>query len=491
MHRHRGLFSAAIASVFLLVMPHAALAADLNFDPATGSFPQDKSFSVNVVVEPATGETVNASDGEITFDKSVLYVASVSKEGSGFSLWTSDPTFSNADGSIKYSGGSPTSFGSKKKVLTITFRPLKTGAAKVSFKSGSVLAADGKGTDVYKKGGEATYTVTEAKEAPKESAAEPVSSGGGATPLAPIITSSTHPKEEEFYGTSTAEFLWKLSSDITGVRTGISDQEDFLPATLQPGAPASLKILNVKDGDSYFFVQFRNENGWGETSKRKIRVDTAPPLEFEVTVNVPADGTAPKFAFETKDELSGMNKYEIFLGDTNIASLKAQDLSGGVYPIPPQDGGKQMVTVKAYDKAGNVREFKKELDVPAVTKPKPKGSEPEAAPVQSGWTIERILAILFAFAIGGLITWNRYANQQNQAEKSIILHHVLKMRDVNDRIFSAMREEFEVMVNDLDPKPQLTPTEREFLEDLKEVLEISEGLIDTSIEELKNVVRGK
>ena len=81
MHRHRALFSAAIASVFLLVMPHAALAADLNFDPATGSFPQDKSFSVNVVVEPAAGETVNASDGEITFDKSVLYVASVSKEG--------------------------------------------------------------------------------------------------------------------------------------------------------------------------------------------------------------------------------------------------------------------------------------------------------------------------------------------------------------------------------------------------------------------------
>jgi hypothetical protein len=65
------------------------------------------------------------------------------------------------------------------------------------------------------------------------------------------------------------------------------------------------------------------------------------------------------------------------------------------------------------------------------------------------------------------------------------------VREKNDRIFTAMREEFEQMVQDFDEKPQLTPQERDLLEGIKEVLEISEGLLDSSLEELKKEVRGK
>lgn len=77
------------------------------------------------------------------------------------------------------------------------------------------------------------------------------------------------------------------------------------------------------------------------------------------------------------------------------------------------------------------------------------------------------------------------------AERARILAHVLVVREKNDRIFTAMREEFEQMINDFDPKPQLTPEERNLLEGVREVIEISEGLIDASVEDLKKDVRGK
>jgi hypothetical protein len=63
------------------------------------------------------------------------------------------------------------------------------------------------------------------------------------------------------------------------------------------------------------------------------------------------------------------------------------------------------------------------------------------------------------------------------------------MGDRNDRVFSAMREQFEEMIKDLDKKPQLTPEERAFWEETKEVLDIAEDQINSGISELKKMIR--
>jgi hypothetical protein len=54
-----------------------------------------------------------------------------------------------------------------------------------------------------------------------------------------------------------------------------------------------------------------------------------------------------------------------------------------------------------------------------------------------------------------------------------------------------MREEFEQLIQDFDIKPQLTPEERDLLESIKEVLDISEELVDTGIEDLKKQLRNQ
>ena len=489
----RALTLYAVFGFSAFIVPVVAHAADLGFSPSTGKFPLDTEFTVKVTILPS-GDSVNASDGKISFDAEKLSVTNISKDGSAFSLWTADPSYSNSAGTISYSGGSPSAFKNDGTILTIKFKPKALGTAALSFSSGTVLAADGKGTDVYKKGGTASLEIIAA--APVADIPPPDSggaSGDGVTPIAPVITSSTHAKSESWYATTTALFSWKPTADVTDIRTLFSDKDTVLPASLQDQKlSTSQKTVATKDGIWYFYAQYKNDFGWGEMAKKVIQIDTVPPKEFGITLKADGpDATAPKFAFSAEDELSGVDRYEILFGSTSVATIKSGDMSNGATPVPPQPGGITHVIVKAYDKASNIRISEKDLTLPAVAKPIPKGSEPPVVEKVTIWTIERILLIILALIVGGVLTSNYYARKKTVDDKAKLLQAVLEVREKNDRIFAAMREEFEQMVNDFDERPQLSAAERDFLEKIKEVLDISEELVDTGIEDLKKKVRGQ
>ncbi len=488
----------------LVVFPAVSHAAELSLSPASGTYGVGKEFSIKVMVDPGT-EKVNASDGSLSYDKDLLSISSFSKDGSVFSLWTAEPSFSNSEGTFAYSGGTPTAFTAKGTILTIKFKGKKTGAAKVSFSKGSILAADGKGTDVYTKGGDASFTIEEAASTPEpdpesaadaadESAADASGVDSGPPPIAPVVESSTHAKPDSWYGTSTAIFTWDPPPDVNGVRVLLSDKDEQTPTKVLKGVATSTIEKGIKDGTSYFYVQYKNESGWGDIARRKVLVETVKPGEFDVALLEAADETAvPKLSFKAEDALSGIDRYEIYFGETLVASVALKDMTDGAYPVPAQEGGPQTVRVKAYDMAGNWSEAKRELTLPKVLKPSAKKAADEAAAVPPAplWTIERILTILFAFIIGGLASWIYNMRKTAQEDRLKILKRVAEVADKNDRVFSAMREEFEQMVNDFDKRPQLTPAERDFLEEIKEVLDISEELVDTGIDDLKKMIRGQ
>ena len=479
------LYGCAIFLVLIFSLPITVHAAEFVFLPASGSFPVGTDFTVKIALSPGT-TTVNASDGTVTFDKELLSVVSVSKDGSAFSLWTADPSFSNSAGTISFSGGSPAGFSEQGTVISVKFKAKAVGTAAVSISKGSILAADGKGTDVYTAGTAASFTLTEAApEPPKEEEAAAISED---TPRAPILTSSTHPKPENWYATSTVEVAWKLTPDVIGIRTILSDKDTASPTTKESADATSKRLTDVADGTWYMFVQFQNDLGWGEVAKRTVLIDTVPPDDFDFTL-VEEDTPTPKFAFQSQDSLSGVERYEVVLGSAPATTVLAKDLSNGMYPVPPQEGGTLEVTIRAIDKAGNIREVKKEMTLPKVVKAA-KGKAQEETEAPPFFTIERILLILFAMGMGGVISWNIYTGKIAAQEKMKILHEVSHVRDQNDKIFSAMREEFEDLINELDPKPQLTPAERDFMEKMKEALEISEELVDSGMEELKKVIRG-
>lgn len=493
----RTFFSFALFFAAILFLPLYARAADLSISPANGTVSTGKTISVQVMLDPG-GESVNASDGTLSFDSKFLSVDSISRDGSAFSLWTADPSFSNSAGTITFSGGTPSAFSASKKVITIVFKGIAKGDAAIAFTKGSVLAADGKGTDVYKTGTGGIITVGAAAAAPppdtsNEDTGDAVSDG--ATPIAPIINSSTHSKPDSWYGTSTAVFSWVLSGDVTAARTLISAKDNDTPKVIiKGGATSTETVYGIPDGVSYYYVQLKNDFGWGDTGKFKVQVDTIAPLDFSVALLQPgSDGGPPKLAFKTDDQLSGLDRYEVGIGTSTPLIVRAQDISDGTYPVPPNPGGPTHVTIRAYDKAGNMKETAADLTLPFVAKPKPITPASETpAPTSSGFGLMAvIITVLLAITIGALVMWNIYTRKIMRRQKEELLATVLEVRDKNDRIFSAIREEFEQLINNFDPKPQLTPEERAFLEEIKEVLDISEELVDTSIEDLKKMIRNQ
>ena len=117
----------------------------------------------------------NSASAKLTFDKDLLSVQTISKASSALSLWAVEPSSSNADGTINFEGGNTTPLSGKKTLLTITFKTLKEGSAKVEFSSASVLAADGKGTDIAGAKNPAEFTITagSADPTPPPSPADP------------------------------------------------------------------------------------------------------------------------------------------------------------------------------------------------------------------------------------------------------------------------------------------------------------------------------
>ena len=501
------LHTAALVFFFgatLFAFPLQGLAADLTLSPASSTASVGDTFTIKVMIDPGT-DSVNAADGQVTYDKDLLSLESFSKDGSVFSLWTSEPSADKSAGTLDFSGGTPSAFSTAGMVLSIKFKALKEGTANVSFTKGSVLAADGKGTDVYQEGHPASVEIAAAKPPPPPPPAPPPDTtdgtdqtdGGdavdtGPPPPAPVIDSPTFPKAENWYATSTGLFTWNLLPDVTGVRVLLSPTDNVTPTQELKGAATSTLVTGIKDGTSYFFAQFKNASGWGDVAKRVVQIDTVPPKAFDVTLQPAASkDDTPKLAFKAQDDLSGVDHYQLLLGSTSVATIAAKDMGDGTYPVPPQDGGAQLVIVRAYDMAGNMTEASKTLDLPKVAKPSKDGTTAAPAAPQSFWSIERILLILFAFAIGGLITWMRMTKKDIEQKRAAILQRVAEAREKNDRVFSAMREEFEALINNFDKKPQLTPEERQLLEEIKEVLDISEEVIDSGMDELKKAVRGE
>jgi hypothetical protein len=154
-----------LKAVFLVALFFAFTAvthaANVALTPSTGSYSAGQTFTVTVQALPA-GDNINAVESTLNFDPAVLSVVSVSRDGSVFSLWTTEPSFNNAAGTITFGGGSPTPFTANSNILSITFRAVTNGAGSVTFGDTSVLAADGRGTDVFGSATNGSYTVAAA-----------------------------------------------------------------------------------------------------------------------------------------------------------------------------------------------------------------------------------------------------------------------------------------------------------------------------------------
>lgn len=342
-------------SVFYILFPTAvaqAASAFLFLTPAAGAYNIGRTFPVMIQVN-TTGAAINAAEGLISFDLDKLSVVSISKTGSVFNLWTDDPAI-NGPGIIKFGGGAPNPgySGAAGTIFTVTFKAERAGDTTISFISGSVLANDGKGTNILSSLRGANYSLNPGTTIPRVVAPVEVAAG---TPAAPNITSTTHPDPDFWYAKSTAELEWSVPSGIKTVRLLFDKLSTAVP-TKDYTPPINKKTIeDIEDGVWYFHARFANANGFGQIAHFPIKVDTTPPKQFQVTVDNSGDLTNPSpiLKFNAVDETSGIAQYEMKIGNKDSFLVSRDEVKGGQYKLSPQEPGTEQILVKAIDRAGN------------------------------------------------------------------------------------------------------------------------------------------
>jgi hypothetical protein len=368
---NRASISALLRTVVFVVLcfvaPHAD-AATLKLNPSTGVYTVGKTFTVSVVLS-TDGKSVNAADGQISFNPRELSVTGATRGSSIFNLWTEEPTFSNSAGTVSFGGGSPTGYtGASGNIISVTFKALGAGTPKVSFKSGSVLAADGMGTNVLTGMNGGTYTVAAATESPApEQIIEYVAPAN--TPKAPTITSETHPDQTKWYKEKTAKLSWNAPSDVVALRTLLDTSAGTVP-TIVYDAPFSKKTLdNLAEGVSYFHIQFKNKDGWGKVSHYKFAIDSKSPESFTITeattTDVVTSGTILLFTYE---DISPIDTYTIQIDGAEQIEFK-DEKNTKRYTLPALSPGRHTIIVEAFDSAGNSTTATHSITVAAFEKP--------------------------------------------------------------------------------------------------------------------------
>jgi hypothetical protein len=575
-------FISAIVLIFIISAlgsscspaPVKAAGATLFLSPGSGTFPAGKSFSVKVMVSSGdVAAGVNAAEGSIKYDPAMLTVSNLNNAGSIFKLWTTDPTFSNSAGTITYGGGSPSAYkGTAGEIFSITFVASKAGNTTVSFNSGIVLAADGKGTNVFGGFGNAQFVIQEKTAEVKTPVAKPTETKQevkGILPPLPDVTSKTHPDDNIWYVDNSPEFLWKVLSDLTGVSYDVTSDPASDPGAENDGIVENAKMEKQADGQWYFHIKYQNRFGWGQIAHRKFKIDATPPEAFMITEDNEGDSTnpTPKLRFTTKDVTSGIKQYEVITGVSKEV-VDVSQMEAGYYLMKVLAPGEYITSINVIDNAGNsasssvkyvIDALKSPIitDMPKVinkkteiiirgtsfyphvtiklfvdngkdildyttqtddngnwsyfhTKGLEKGSyevyarvidERGAQSLDSSRNILTVISpsiiesyglliiIILILIIAVLILYILYQDKTFTEEKRRIKHETQEVKAKLSKIFAALREEVDELIELSDKRPGLSESERRVKEKLQESLDISEEFISKEVEDVEKEIK--
>jgi len=359
--------------VAIVIMARVSIvhAASLQLSPASGSYAVDQTFAVTVSVSSAD-RAMNSVSGVVTFPTDSLEVSSISKTGSILNLWVQEPSFSNAGGTVNFEGIvlNPGFTGSNGKIITITFKVKARAAASLALTSATVLANDGKGTNILAGVSGSKLTLTDPAAPPP-----PVGEKKTIEPTTPVITSSTHLNQSSWYNLSTVKFAWTVPSTIDAMSLVVDDKADTVPPSKAQTIKTEWQLDKYADGAHYLHLKFRTKQGtWGATSHYRFLIDTKNPTP--VTIQFPrgkeSEDNRPSVIIASTDDLSGIAYYEVTV-DGVSQRVTVDEVKQGPYILVQQEPGTHTITVRAYDLAGNFSEAQdsfivKGLEAPSISK---------------------------------------------------------------------------------------------------------------------------
>lgn len=467
---------------FLVASSVQAATASLYLSPPSGTYAVGGTFPVTVKVNSG-GQTINAAEGTLIFNTDEILVDSISKDSSIFPLWVQEPTFSNSSGNIVFGGGMPNSFvGVSGTVITIIFKAKALASAQISFSSGSILAADGKGTNILNSMNGGAYTLKSkiitpsAGEVPSEEEYTPPLTVG-APPAAPVVSSPTHPDSDKYYSNNNPEFFWKLPVDATGVSLLLHPNPTADPGPISDGLIESKKFEGMEGGVWYFHIKFENQYGWSQITHRKVSIALEKPVITDFAQSAEAGNTLT---------IKGTSKYPgaiatVFIkkeGEELTAKDVTTDNKGNwlvVYDKSLEKGAYQVwaeITDSQGAKSNPTEKITLAVTLPPLLELTKKAADYLTVMIT---LIALIAALIFVvlYAWRRILLWQkRIKTETKEAEKSV------------QSAFKILREEIREQIEYFDKKPGLTSQEKQIRDKLQKALNVSEELISKEIKDI-------
>jgi hypothetical protein len=357
--RGRSALTFIATGVFVILSTFSKVeAANITLSPSQGAHTAGKTFSVDILVSN-NQDAINGVSATISFDQSLLQLDSISKSGSIVSIWATEPTFSNGEGSASMEGIilNPGYSGTSGKIATLVFRSKNEGTANVTIAAGSVLANDGQGTNVVKTLGSASFTINQAS-APD---VQPDTSSNTTTPSPSVVTgtaklnisSKSYPDQKAWYNTTDAAFAWELPYGVTSVRLLADSNPTSVPSKAYTPPISSKEFAITYDGVQYLHVQAKNASGWGPVAHYGFRIDTEAPKNAVISYpqGQSFEGSKVVIQASATDQVSGLGSVEFVIDGISVAKLPAS--SDNLYSFEMQLPGDHTGYALIADQAGN------------------------------------------------------------------------------------------------------------------------------------------
>lgn len=346
LHMGYVLFIAALSFVALAKPAATQAAGRFYLSPAGGSYNVGDIIRVTLFVDTG-GQAINAEKASMSWSGPIQY-SSYSTAGSINAFWTSGPNAS-ATG-LNFEGGlsNPGYNGGAGRIVQVIFTARDVGTATISVNGQEIYTNSDPPQNILCCSSGATFTINRPK------------------PPVPLlqVESKTHPDPGKWYNNRHVEVNWYA----TVANNGYAWAFDRNPRTEPPGGLSggqSARYDADGDGTWWFHLRSANETG-GNTLHFQVNIDTGPPGEFGVKVDNGGNAAnpTPKATFEATDGTSGIDRYEFSIDGDPFAPISSGD------PLPRQRPGEHTLVIKAFDKAGNVRESKTTYRIDGIPPPK-------------------------------------------------------------------------------------------------------------------------
>lgn len=460
-----------------LALPGVARAASLYLSPSTGSYNVGKTFSVSVYVSSAD-EAMNAASGVISFPSDKLEVISLSKSGSIFSLWVQEPSFSNIFGTINFEGIvlNPGFTGARGKIISVNFRAKAAGSASLNFSSGSVLANDGKGTNILTDMRGGTYTLitqlpsTEKKEKILADTAPPlpfeikVLRKDEFDPQ-PILLFETTDKLSsiDYYEIKIAEM------DKILRKTPSTENDPFKTPLLKPGKyTVIIKAVDVAGNYTLAMTEII-------ILALEAPVITDYPKELTPGNLLSIKGTAiPESTIIVSIK---KDKEEVRKGETRSDKVGKWTF----IEVEPLEKGIYKIWAEAIDSRGAKSDFSEEIIIEVIP---PIFLRIGFLVIDYLTTFITLLVLIGIIIFAFIWFWQKIIKRKKRLRKEIT-----EAEQVLYYAFKTLKEEIEKQISKLDGEVGLNEREKNICDRLKEALKISEEFIGKEISDIEKELK--